>query len=202
MTPTFVLPLLLAAIAQADPAAEAAAKYLQRCEEAKAAAIKAKEAQVKSLTAEPNPTADTKAKLQAAKDELKRLADSPAALLPLALPPEKGAMGIFAPASAQDDRGGKSVDVLEIVDDDDAIVRAWYVPAAAAGADRAAAEEPTFVDLWVHGIDTSALVAKSPAKLPQVFHVTGSKLFDTTCGKRSLPLLEPVEIERYRAGGK
>jgi hypothetical protein len=200
MSPTFILPLLLVTLTQADPAAESAAKYLQRCEEAKAVAIKARQAQIKALAAEPKPTAESKAKLDSAQAELKRLAESPAALLPLPLPPEKGAIGIFEPANKQDGRGGKSVDVLEVVDEDDAIVRAWYVPAA--GADPAAAEEPTFVDLWVHGIDTSGLTARSPAKLPGVFQVTGNKLFDTTCGKRSLPLLEPIEIERYRRRGK
>jgi hypothetical protein len=202
MTPALVLPLLLATFAEADPVAEAAAKYLQRCQEAKAAAIEAKEAQIKARAAERNPTAVSKAKLQTAKSELKRLADSPAPLAPLPLPPQKESIGIFEPASSQDGRGGKSVDVLEVVDEDDAILRAWYVPAAPAGADPAAAEEPTFVDLWVHGIDATGLAAKSPARLSGVFHVTGSKLFDTTCGKRSLPLLEPIDIERYRQRGK
>ncbi|HZL89380.1 MAG TPA: hypothetical protein VFB96_13525 [Pirellulaceae bacterium] len=194
MTLALAFPLLLALLADADPLAEAAMTYLQRCEEAKAATIKAKESEIKALAA------DSKVKLKAARAELRRLTESPAALLPLPLPPQKGAMGIFQPASAQDGRGGKSVDVLEIVDEDEAIVRAWYVPPASAG--HAASEEPTFVDLWIQGIDTAGLTARSPVTLPQVFHVTGSKLFDTTCGKRSLPLLVPVEIERYRAGGK
>jgi hypothetical protein len=30
-----------------------------------------------------------------------------------------------------------------------------------------------------------------PASLPQVFEVTGNQLIDTTCGKRSFPLLQP-----------
>ena len=82
-----------------------------------------------------------------------------------------------------------SVTVLEVVDRNNAIIRAWHSP------DDQATADVTFVDLWIYGIDTSKLVAGSPAKLNQVFHVTGNKLFDTTCGKRSLPLLEPVESE-------
>jgi hypothetical protein len=78
----------------------------------------------------------------------------------------------------------KSVDVLEVVDDDEAIVRAWYFPP---GVDAASASEDdaTFVDLWLQGIDASRLTAQMPADFKQVFHVTGSKLFDTTCGRGS-----------------
>ena len=54
--------------------------------------------------------------------------------------------------------------MLEIVDDDEAIVRAWYWPAAAIG------EEPTFVDLWLQKIDTRDLAAGRAASFPQVFH--------------------------------
>ncbi len=82
--------------------------------------------------------------------------------------------------------------MLEIIGKKDALIRAWYLSAATPGA----IEDATFVDLWVQGIDTSKLIAGSPAQLHQVFHVTGNKLFDTTCGKRSLPLLEPVESNR------
>lgn len=108
----------------------------------------------------------------------------------LRLPPEKGDSGIFQPADPADVRGGRSVDVLEVIDADDAIVRAWYVPSAATSI--AVANEPTFVDLWIHGIDTSSLSAGAAANLTQTFRVTGSQLFDTTCGKRSLALLEPL----------
>ena len=95
-------------------------------------------------------------------------------------------------------RKGKGVLVLEVVDADEAIVRAWH-PLPDASRDRPAGEdELTFVDLWLEGIDTSGLTAGMAAKLPQVFHVAGSKLFDTTCGKRSLPLLTPIDVERYR----
>ena len=101
----------------------------------------------------------------------------------LPLPPAKGDKGTLD-ASAVPSRPGQSVIVLDVVDDDDAVVRAWHTPAGE--------DEPTFVDLWLRGIDTSKLAEDAPAVLPQVFEVTGSELFDTTCGKRSLPLLEPA----------
>lgn len=113
----------------------------------------------------------------------------PQSLQALPLPPSRGDVGILDDA-AIDARSGRSVIVLDVVDEDDAIVRAWYLPAAPAGA-AAPEREPTFVDLWIHGIDTSTLAEKSPARLRHLFQVTGNQLFDTTCGKRSLPLLEP-----------
>jgi predicted GH43/DUF377 family glycosyl hydrolase len=102
------------------------------------------------------------------------------ALLPL--PPKKGDRGAFAPPRPDDARGGRSLDVLEIVDEDDAIVRAWYV-----SADR---REPAFVDLWLHGVDTLQMRAGAPAAIEDEFEAAGSKSFDTTCGGRSVPLLE------------
>jgi hypothetical protein len=108
-------------------------------------------------------------------------ADRDAAQAPLRLPPRKGDVGTFLPARAGDARGGRSVDVLEIVDDDNAIVRAWYVEA----------EEAAFVDLWLQGVDTGNMQAGSPLVLEGVFEATGSKSFDTTCGGRSLPVVAP-----------
>ena len=100
----------------------------------------------------------------------------------LRLPPEKGDVGNLA----VDASVGRSVEVLEVVDEDDAIMRAWY-----AAGDGKTATDVTFVDLWVHGINTKGLTAGMPASLPQVFEVTGNQLIDTTCGKRSFPLLQP-----------
>jgi hypothetical protein len=102
----------------------------------------------------------------------------------LPLPPQKDDVGTFEPA---DPRIRYNVDVLEVVDGDDAILRAWYLPPGETDPD-----EATFVDLWVHGIDTSDLKTGAPARLPQVFHVTGNEVFDTTCGKRSVPRVEVV----------
>jgi hypothetical protein len=124
---------------------------------------------------------------QPVRDYLARCRTAGVAALPLRLPPQTGDVGIFEPPSEKDARRGRSVDVLEIVDERSAIVRAWY---ASPGE-----KEPTFADLWLQGIETAGLAAGRPAKLPQVFHVTGSKLIDTTCGRRSFPLLEAVDLQ-------
>src|SRR5262249_9064780 len=116
---------------------------------------------------------------------------APDPLLPL--PPKKGDKGVLPPPPVGQVPGARgSVQVLEVVGKQDMIIRAWYPPGMSAAAARAAAAGLTFVDLWVHGIDTSKLSAGSPAPMPQVFQVTGTKVFDTTCGKRTLPLLEAV----------
>jgi predicted GH43/DUF377 family glycosyl hydrolase len=115
-------------------------------------------------------------------------------LAPLPLPPSKDDHGVFIPAGP---RLNKSVDCLEIIDDDEAIVRAWYFPPGT-DASTATEDDATFVDLWLEGIDASRLTANMPTELKQVFRVTGTKLFDTTCGRRSLPLLVPIDLERYR----
>ncbi|MCI0456566.1 MAG: hypothetical protein L0Z62_06255, partial [Gemmataceae bacterium] len=175
--------------AEKDAPPEHIKAYLRRCEAARAAAIKAREAEVKALAREPRPTDETRKKLRAAEAQLKRLHEGPAPLVSLPLPPRKGDMGVFESVGA---RRARSVDVLEVIDSEQAIIRAWHEPAGTP------AGEVTFVDLWVRGIDTKGLTAGAPARLPQVFHVTGNKLIDTTCGKRSLPLLEALDIERYR----
>lgn len=110
-----------------------------------------------------------------------------AAVARMRLPPQKDDVGVLTPG---DTRLARALDVLEVIDADDAVVRAWYLPA-----DAQSAEDATFVDLWLHGLDTTSLVAGMPTTLPQTFKVTGSQLFDTTCGKRSLPLLEPQKAE-------
>ncbi|MCI0357489.1 MAG: hypothetical protein L0211_03265 [Planctomycetaceae bacterium] len=118
----------------------------------------------------------------------------PTAPLPqLPLPPKKGDKGILSssPPSGEGLGVKGAILVLEVVGKRDAIVRVWH-PTAPTPSDAAAADL-TFIDLWVHGIDTSQLTAGSKTRLPHVFHVTGNKLFETTCGKRSLPLLEPVD---------
>jgi hypothetical protein len=125
------------------------------------------------------------------------LAGSPGAA-PLPVPPSKDDVGVFVQAGR---KVNKTVDVLEVVDGDEAIVRAWYFPPGVAKSD-STEDDVTFVDLWIEGIDTSRLAANMPAEFKQVFHVTGSKLFDTTCGKRSLPLLVPIDIEPYRKQAK
>ena len=183
-------PLLLSlALSQSAPTAAPPAhiqKYVERCAAAKTAAIAATEAEVKRLAANPNPTDEIRHKLDAARKALQRLQGSPAPSVRLPLPPQKDDVGTFEPA---DPRIKHNVDVLEVVDGDDAILRTWYLPPGETDPD-----EATFVDLWVHGIDTSDLKPGAPAKLPQVFHVTGNEVFDTTCGKRSVPRVAPIEV--------
>jgi hypothetical protein len=89
----------------------------------------------------------------------------------LPLPPRKGDQGTLG-----------SVEVLEVVDEDDVIVRAYYTQQGDA--------DGTFVDLWVHGEPTTSLKVGATAELSGSFLATGTQSFGTTCGGRSLPLLE------------
>ena len=104
----------------------------------------------------------------------------------------QGATGVLnsSPANTRDVELG--LEVLEIIDGENAIVCAWYLPTALPARERTESDESTFVDLWLGGIDTSELKPGLPAKFDQKFRVTGNKSFSTTCGSRSLPLLEPV----------
>jgi hypothetical protein len=43
------------------------------------------------------------------------------------------------------------------------------------------------------------MMAGSPTTLEQVFWVSGDQAFDTDCGKRILPKLEPLDVERFRS---
>jgi hypothetical protein len=192
--------LLLFAILTTAPADEAAPpaaiqKYLADCEAARTAAIRKLYDAISVSNANPG-------KRRAMGAELDRMRKAPADMLPLPLPPGKEGIGIFAPPEPGDGRGGRSVDVLEVVDEDDAILRVWYAPAPSSTDQDAPSEDPTFVDLWVHGIDTAGLKANQPVRLMQVFQVTGTKMFDTTCGGRSMTLLEPVDVEQYRPAKK
>lgn len=190
-----VCTLLLAQAAKDNPPPESIQKYLVRCEQAKAAAIEVKTRAVRALEAVPQATRQIEAQIKVARDELLNLRESPASPLPIRLPTEKDSVGVFTPV---DPRLGRSVDVLEIIDDDDVIVRAWFWVTMPLPQNPTAAEDATFVDLWVHGVDTSQMASRTPVQFKQVFHVTGNKLFDTTCGKRSLPLLEPIDLAPYR----
>jgi hypothetical protein len=185
--------IVAAATTNADAPPEVIQKYLADCRAAKTAAIASQEATISVLEKSSQPQ-----KLKEAQLKLKQLQESPAALLALPVPPGKEGIGVFTPAASGDGRGGRSVDVLEVVDENDAILRVWYAPPPSSTDKDAPPEDPTFVDLWAHGIDTAGLKANQPARLTQVFQVTGTKTFDTTCGGRSMILLEPVDIERFR----
>jgi hypothetical protein len=193
LTSLLLSAVVVAATATADAPPEAIQKYLADCAAAKAVAIEAQQAKIGVLKQSSQPQL-----LKEAEHKLKQLQESPAELLPLTVPPAKGAIGVFTPATIGDGRGGRSVDVLEVVDEDDAILRVWYAPPPSSVDKDTPPEDPTFVDLWVHGVDTSGMKANQPARLTPVFQMTGTKNFDTTCGGRSMILLEPVDIEKYR----
>ncbi len=114
---------------------------------------------------------------------------------PLPLPPKKGDKGTLPSSPLRGGVARGSAQVIEVVGKQDVIIRVWHPAAPTPGADRVPAADLTFGDLWIHGIDTSKLGAGSPVHLPHVLRVTGNKVFDTTCGKRSLPLLEPLDGE-------
>jgi predicted GH43/DUF377 family glycosyl hydrolase len=97
----------------------------------------------------------------------------------LRLPPEKDDEGYLLIDAAS----GRSVETLETIDDQNAIVRAWYRP-------NVDSPDVTFLDLWVRGIDGKNLSAGNPAKFIQRFRSAGNQLIDTTCGKRSFVVLE------------
>jgi hypothetical protein len=109
----------------------------------------------------------------------------------LRLPPEKDDKG----ALTTDASVGRSLELLEVVDKDNCIVRAYYLPNPMPGS-VVPHGDASFVDLWIHGIDTKHLTVQTPLKLHQTFHVTGNQLIDTTCGKRSFPLLEMVKASK------
>jgi hypothetical protein len=45
------------------------------------------------------------------------------------------------------------------------------------------------------GVATGGLTVGPGASLPGAFRVTGSKLFGTTCGQRSMAIREPVTAD-------
>lgn len=176
--------------------------YLERCEAAYLARLESLEKEVDQLAAQPNQDESVRRRLESAREQWQLLKHEPAPLLPLVLPTKRDEVGCLSAASYADPAREHAVDVLEVVDNDDVIVRAWYdVPAG----DGAAALEPdaerTFVDLWIRGVDTTDMTAGSPTTLEQVFWVSGEQAFDTDCGKRILPKLEPLEVEGFRSRG-
>jgi hypothetical protein len=98
--------------------------YLRRCEQAKTDAIRDTEAQIKMLQNKHGPKSDHAVPLHVAEIQLRSLRDRPAPLLPLPLPPKKGDVGVVPGAEAR----GPLVDVLEVVDGANAIVRVWFRP--------------------------------------------------------------------------
>ncbi|MGD9646301.1 MAG: hypothetical protein AB7U73_11370 [Pirellulales bacterium] len=184
--------------------------YLERCETARQSQLEALEQKIEQqekLVA-GNEKAAT-GELDALRKRCQLLRDEPAPLLSMPLPARKEDIGVLPAASFADPQLPQSVDVLEVVDDDDLIVRAWYALPTGDGAGlpggdprHAGDGERTFVDLWIRGVDTTEATVGHPITLPQAFLVTGDQTFDTDCGKRLLPRLEPIEVERFRSTGR
>ena len=174
--------------------------YLERCESYRTAELKSLTERIDALSAQNDASDEAKQRLATLRKWIEVLRIEPAPLVPLALPTKRDDVGVLPTASYADPAREHTVDVLKVVDNDDVIVRAWYaVPAG----DEATALEPdaerTFVDLWIRGVDTTGMTAGSPATLEQVFWVSGEQAFDTDCGKRILPKLEPLDVERFRS---
>ncbi|MBX9792431.1 MAG: hypothetical protein K2Y37_26315 [Pirellulales bacterium] len=192
----------LTAVALTAAVPERVQKYLERCEALRAAELKTLIEKIDAQAARNDASAEAKQQLAALRQRYEQLRDDAAPLAPLPLPVSQDELGVLPAASFADPVKEQAVDVLEVVDEDDLIVRAWYpLPAQpSAPTDQGAAPgERTFVDLWIRGVDTAELSAGNPATLPQVFAVTGNQSFDTDCGKRVLPRLEPIEVERFRS---
>src|SRR4029079_19132529 len=83
----------------------------------------------------------------------------------LRLPPEKDDEGLLL----ADVASGRTVETLEAIDDNNAIIRAWYRPSPDS-------YDVTFLDLWVRGIDAKNLSAGNPAKLTNRFRSAGNQL--------------------------
>jgi hypothetical protein len=110
----------------------------------------------------------------------------PVAHLPL--PPKRGERGRLI----TDANLGRSVTVLEVIDGDNALIRCWYEPTGDSKPNGSAVDA-TFVDVWIQGIKTEGFVPDAKVVLRQTFEVKGDQLIDTTCGKRSFPLLTAVD---------
>jgi hypothetical protein len=105
----------------------------------------------------------------------------------LRLPPREGDVGTFAGTGGG--RPARSLNVLEVIDADDAIIRAWYT----LDGDRSDGHEASFVDLWLHGVDTTGMTSGSPLALPGVFQVAGTRAIDTACGGRKFLVVTPLD---------
>jgi hypothetical protein len=209
MSGMLIAVMLVAAPAQQTSPPSHIEKYLQRCEGGRQTALAATQREIKALETQGESKPDTSGRLEVAREKLARLKSQPAPLATLPLPPEKDDLGVFKIVSV-DGRRGRFVDVLEVIDKNSAVIRVWYRPGitpAKNGADKQevtgklkAAKDPVPLDFWAQGIDTTGMKDHSRAELPQVFHALGNKGLPTDCGTRSLMVLTPIDVERYRSG--
>jgi len=112
---------------------------------------------------------------------------------PLVLPPRKGEVGMLQSLAASPQHQGPAVDVLEVIDPQNAIVRAWYELDGDVSTDQTGDNRVTFVDVWVHGVDTHDWPAGGSVLLDQTFRAAGNHTFPTDCGGRSVPRLEAID---------
>jgi len=114
---------------------------------------------------------------------------------PLDLPPTKGNYGTLKSRAHSVAHAGPEIDVLEIIDAENAIVRAWYEPSDDRTGRNSGGGEVTFVDVWVHGVETQQWQVDDSVKLPHLFHAVGNHVLATDCGGRSFPRLDVTNIE-------
>ena len=186
-------------------------KYLQRCEEVRKAAIATTERTITLFELQAEPKPDALSRLKAQREELARLKSRSAPLATLPLPPEKDDIGAFEKTTVNG-RQGRFVNVLEVIDKNSAVIRVWYTPSVptnkvdadkqVAGNQSRGSKKPVPLDFWAQGIDTTGMKDHSQAELPQVFHALGNKGLPTDCGTRSLPVLTPIDVERFRGDGQ
>ncbi len=198
MTHVFMTVMLLFGAAPIDEPPPHVRDYFKRCEAARQATVAAVEKEIESLEALGESKADVARKLKAAREELTRLKSQPAPPATLPMPPRKDDVGAFAILTVEG-RRGRYVDVREVIDSRNVIIRVWYVPAVD-GKPGAVAKDPVPLDLWAQGIDTSGMKDHSKAELSQVFVLVGNKTFPTDCGTRTLPMVEPIDVERFWGG--
>lgn len=190
--------LLSAALsaAAADVPADKLARFHAACEEAQARRIAVLEAELAALREAPRPDEAQRKKIAAAERELAAVRARGAGPVAMPMPPQPGDIGAISAGAVGPDAvrpaAPTAVRILEIIDEDDAIVRLKYN--VAVSADDAADFEPTFVDVWLHGPATGDWSADDEVEVPGVFTISGNRSFETTCGGRSVLLLEPVDL--------
>ena len=210
MSGMLIAVMLMAAPGPVEEAVRAK-EYLALCEYARNKLVKECEQLIKTKEAAGNLTSDEAKSLKNARAELEQLKTQPAPLVPLRIPPEKDDVGVFVSRKV-DGRWGRFVDVLEVIDKNSAVIRVWYTPSVPtnkfdadkqdAGNQSRGSKKPVPVDFWAQGIDTTGMKDHSRADLTQVFRALGNKGLPTDCGTRSLPVLTPIDVDRFRDDAK
>ncbi len=91
---------------------------------------------------------------------------------------------------------GQDVELIQIVDKDSAIVRAFE---EVTGARTGRTMRISAVDYWLSGIDTSIYVDGQDIGLSGVFAITGNKTYDAVAGgTKTIYALESVDMEKHK----